>query len=134
MMIQTNQPEKSIVELLKSMNSADAAEWLVNEFPIDSPDYGQVFDLIKRRSWRRSEQVMLCEYYMQKSPFASARPYETFARMMSANAFITVLKKFIPDEEEDQRLFLYHLAPVLHANFGNNADGETVRTFLSSLE
>ncbi len=133
-MIQTNKNENALVEQLKSMSSSDAAAWLVKEFPITSPGYGRVFELIKRRSWKKIEQIQLCEYYMVKAPFASARPYEVFAQIMSAHAFLNVIKKIIPDRKDDLELLLYHLVPVLCTNFSNTSDKEAIQIFLSSFE
>lgn len=103
----------SVIARMKTLNSADAADLLVHEFPITSPDYGYAFDLIGHRSWKKRDQVKLCEYYMQNSPFASAKPYDAFAKIMSLHTFINVLKKAIPTCEIDRLLFSITLSLCL---------------------
>ena len=133
-MAQMDQTQHALAEHIKSLNSAEAATWLVHEFPVSSLEYGRAFDLIKQRSWKKSEQLMLCRYYMQKVPFASPKPYETFASLMSLRAFLSILKEVYPKKKEDLQLFLYHLKPVLSRNISAATDKEEVELFLSSCE
>jgi hypothetical protein len=98
---------------LKSMESGAAAAYLIDNFPVSSPNYWFVFDLLKSRSWKRSDQVRLARYYLQKAPFADARPYEVFASFMSVELFMEVVRAVMPRGKSDIDLFVYHLKPVL---------------------
>ena len=129
-----DQIQNALIEQMKSFSSAEAAAWLMEKFPLGNPDYWRAFELFKHRSWKKSEQVALCRYYMQKVPFANARPYEAFARTMSLRTFLAILKEVQPSTEEDLQLFLYHVKSALNASATTAADKEEVRLFLLSME
>jgi hypothetical protein len=97
---------------LQRMSSTEAADWLMNKFPIDG-EYGRVFSLLTHRSWLRPDQRRLADYYLQRIPFATARPYEAFASFMSLQQLTDVLKAKLPLASERMDLLRYHLEPVL---------------------
>ncbi|MFA6070214.1 MAG: hypothetical protein WC810_16655 [Janthinobacterium sp.] len=66
---------------LRKMASAKAADCLITRYPMDSPDYWEVFQVLPHVSWKRADQIRLAQQYLQKMPFASAKPYAVFCRV-----------------------------------------------------
>ena len=118
---------------LRSMESDQAASWLMDTFPISDIGYGEVFQIMAHRSWRRADQIRLARYYLQRVPFSSSKPYEVFAEFMSLELFLSVLKYFLPMTRDDINLFVYHLNPVLEKRIKTAKDREAVDSFLSEL-
>ncbi|QBI01127.1 hypothetical protein [Pseudoduganella albidiflava] len=131
-MITPNSPLYSAITRLRTLNSADAVDLLIHILPLSNPDYGYAFDLIGHRSWRKRDQIKLCEYYMKNIPFASGKPYTAFAKIMSPHTFLNVLKKAIPTAESDRQLFFYYVEPVLQEFYSAAMNDEKVRSFLSN--
>ena len=98
---------------LRAMESGQAASWLIKSYPLNNPGYGDAFQLLKARSWKRNDQLRLARYYLQKAPFASEKPYEIFISFMSIKLFILVPREFPPKSKADADLLIYHLRPVL---------------------
>jgi hypothetical protein len=115
------------------MESGQAASWLINYYPVSNPNYGEVFRLLKTRSWKRIDQLRLARYYLQKIPFASAKPYEAFIAFMSLKSFISVLNEFLPKPNSDIDLLIYHLRTVLQKAIKTPDDRNTVNAFLGEL-
>lgn len=121
----------SVIARMKTLNSADAGKLLVREFPLTSPDYGYVFDLLRHRSREKHDQIKLFEYYMQNIPFANAKPYKAFAEIMSFHTYIKVLRKVVPTSESDRQLFFYHVMPVFKEHYTASMNDDEVRSLLS---
>lgn len=119
---------------LRELNSADAVDFLIDVYPSNSVNYGQVFDLLNRRSWKKADQIKLARYYFKRLPFASAKPYEVFSSFMSLHNFINVLKEFLPADKSDLHLLKYHVEPILRKCAKSEKEEMLVGEFLSSLE
>jgi hypothetical protein len=122
---------KTISAELNQMTSAQAADWLIENFPVDRTDYGDAITLIPHRSWKRSDQLRLARHYFQKIPFASPRPYEAFASFMSFDNLMKVIKEFLPSKREDIELLIYHFSPVLKKAAKTDGDLEVMRSFIA---
>lgn len=118
---------------LRAMESDQAASWLISTYPVSNPGYGDVFQLLRARSWKRADQLRLARYYLQKMPFASAKPYEAFATFMSLKLFILVLREFLPKTRADIDLLAYHLTAVLEKAVQTSDDRDAVNAFLCEL-
>ena len=77
-----NERQKLLCAQLAEMGSEQAAEWLMTKYPVESIGYGEALLLIPHRSWKRSDQKRLAQYYFRKLPFSGARGYEAFASFM----------------------------------------------------
>lgn len=119
---------------LRRLNSEDAANWLIERYPVESEDYGQAIAFLAHRSWKKSDQLRLARYYFRKIPFASSRPYEIFASFMSLSNFIKVIQERMPLSKEDRSLLVYHLEPVLKKKVNSASDEEMVNQLLSDLK
>ncbi|THF66563.1 hypothetical protein E6C76_06950 [Pseudothauera nasutitermitis] len=118
---------------LRAMESDQAASWLIATYPLSNPEYGDVFQLLRVRSWKRVDQIRLARYYLQKIPFASEKPYEVFASFMSIKLFISVLKELLPKRRADVDLLVYHLQAVLEKAAQTSDDRDAVNAFLNEL-
>ena len=118
---------------LRAMESDQAALWLINTYPISNPEYGDVFQLLRARSWKRADQLRLARYYLQKMPFANSKPYEAFATFMSLKLFISVLRELLPKTRADIDLLVYHLESVLEKTVRTSDDRDAVNAFLDEL-
>ncbi|WP_080266843.1 hypothetical protein [Pseudomonas syringae] len=104
------------------MDSSEAVDWLIQNYPVSSIDYGEALALIPHRSWRKDDQLRLARYYFTKLPFASARGYEAFASIMSIHNLILCISENLPINELDKELLLYHAIPTLNKAAKNERD------------
>ncbi|MBU4632706.1 hypothetical protein V8U11_22290 [Pseudomonas chlororaphis] len=119
---------------LAKMDSAQAADWLIGKYPIDSIDYGEAILLIPQRTWKRSDQRRLAQYYFAKLPFSGARGYESFASVMSIKLIIECVRAFLPMEESRVGLLLYYLVSALERAAKNDTDRKLIREFVSEVQ
>lgn len=125
---------KAISAELGQMTSAQAADWLIETYPVDGAEYGDAITLIPHRSWKRPDQLRLARHYLKKMPFASSRPYEAFASFMSFDLFMQVIKEQLPSSKEDVDLLLYHLSPVMKKIAKSDSDRELIRSFIAEIQ
>lgn len=78
------------------MQSAEAADWLMRECPIESVGYGNALLLITHRSWKRIDQKRLAKYYFAKLPFVSSRGYEALTSFMSIRLVLDCMRGSLP--------------------------------------
>lgn len=128
-----NQKLNEMSAALGGMSSQDAADWLMQTYPAGSADYGSAIALITHKSWKRPDQVRLARHYLSKLPFASARAYEAFLSFMAIDLFLKVIKEFLPSDDSDMSLLLYHLRPALERAAKTDSDRELVRMFVSGV-
>ena len=119
--------------ILRKMGSDDAADWLMDQYPIERPDYGNAIILLAHRSWKKRDQIRLADYYFQKIPFANSRPYEVFASFMSTSNLIKMLRKHLPNSTSDLDLLVYHLEPILRKKSRETSKNDIVDRFLEEL-
>lgn len=124
---------KNIILDLRAMESGHAASWLISFYPIRNPDYGEVFQLLRARSWKRADQLRLARYYLQKIPFASEKPYDAFISFMSLKSFISVLREFSPTSKADADLLMYHLKTTLQKAAQTSDDHDAINAFFDDL-
>ncbi|WP_448097652.1 hypothetical protein [Luteibacter yeojuensis] len=125
---------KVLSEKLGKMTSEEAADWLLTHYPVEKVGYGDAITLISHRSWQRPEQLRLAKHYFRKLPFASSKPYESFASFMSIKLFLKAIEECAPVSETDRELLLYHLIPVLHKVTKSDSDRELVAAFISHMQ
>jgi hypothetical protein len=125
---------KTMCVELGQMASAQAADWLIETFPVDGAEYGDAITLIPHRSWKRSDQLRLARHYLTKVPFASSRPYEAFASFMSFELFMQVIREYMPTNKSDIDLLIYHLSPVMKKAARTDADRELMKTFIAETK
>ncbi len=120
---------RSIVGDLRKMGSGEAAGWLMEHYPIASPNWGEAITIIPHLSWKKADQARLADYYLSGMPFASARVYEAFASFMQLPRLIDIMRKHLPTDDRKQ-LLEYHAAPVLTRAAITPEDKDAVRSFL----
>ncbi|HCE9916431.1 TPA: hypothetical protein OW432_001988 [Pseudomonas aeruginosa] len=125
--------QKVLCAQLVKMGSEQAAEWLINRYPVDSIDYGEALLLIPHRSWRRSDQKRLAQHYFRKLPFSGAGGYEAFASFMSVKTFLDCVRERLPMSASDASLLLYYLTPVLNKFAKNESDRQLIMNFLNEV-
>ncbi|HDZ6665916.1 TPA: hypothetical protein RS469_004540 [Pseudomonas aeruginosa] len=125
--------QKVLCAQLVKMGSEQAAEWLINRYPVDSIVYGEALLLIPHRSWRRSDQKRLAQHYFRKLPFSGAGGYEAFASFMSVKTFLDCVRERLPMSASDASLLLYYLTPVLNKFAKNESDRQLIMNFLNEV-
>lgn len=125
---------QAIAQDLRKMEPGRRSDWLIENFPIESPDYWEVFQVIPHVSWKRTEQIRLAKYYLSRRPLASSAPYAAFASLMSFSLFNAIIGELIPADNGDRELFLYHLLPVLERYAKTMHDKEIMNSLLQKLK
>lgn len=112
------------------MTSEDAAEWLINTYPINLDGWGEALILIPHRSWLRADQKRLANYYFKKLPYAHSTAYEAFASFMSIKTLLNCIRARLPMNPSDTDLLLYCLIPALRKFARNHADNQLIADFI----
>jgi hypothetical protein len=120
---------KFICKELVKLTSEEAAEWVVEKYPIDSMNFGEALVIIPHRSWRKADQKRLANYYFQKLPFSGPGGYEAFASFMSIKTLIDCVSNRFPLGEADAELLSYYLFPVLKKFAKNKNDFDFIFKF-----
>jgi len=119
---------------IRTLSSADAAAWVLEKYSPES-DGGKVYPIVlAHRSWKKREQLILANAYLQNIPFASSRGYEDFLSFMSIPAFIRVTKDHLPDTPKDIGLVLYYLGPALRKYQRTPNDECAITEFIHDLK
>ena len=121
----------SICVRLRRMAPNEASDWVLENFPSDDPEYGVVFDIIPKISWRKGDQEKLAKYYLKGMPFASGRVYGAFSKIMSIERFLRVAGECMPRKSEDVGLVLYYLIPVLNGIVKSDTDRARLDSFIA---
>lgn len=121
----------SICARLRRMAPNEASDWVLENFPSDDPEYGVVFDIIPRISWRKGDQEKLARYYLKGMPFASGRAYGALSKVMSIERFLKVVGECMPQNGEDINLVLYYLIPELNGIVKFDADRAYLDRFIA---
>jgi len=128
-----NDDEKKQSSHLRSLSSEDAASWLISEFSLEKENYGKAIKLITHRSWKKSDQLKLANYYFGKIPFANGRAYEPFFLSMSLSVLISAIRNNLPSAKEDLDLLNYHLSSLLKKYVKNEKDKKIAEKLLKEL-
>lgn len=118
-----------LVSKISKMESEKAASWIIENYPVESKQFGEALLLLPHRSWRREDQKRLAMYYFSKLPFASDRGYQAFASFMSIRLLLECVEKNLPKIEERIDLLLYNLIPVLKRAAKNDNDRQQISDF-----
>jgi hypothetical protein len=110
------------VEILRGLESAEAADYVLRTYPLEALQWGRALDLIASRSWKREDQVRLAEHYLSRIPYASALPYEVFAGLLPFADFVRIIQHYWPKAQCDHGLLCYHLAPLVKRYVEAGAD------------
>lgn len=121
---------QSKVKEIQQLPSKEAANLLMENLPIESPDYSEAFQLIQNRSWKKLEQIKLANFYLQKMPFATPKPYEVLISIMDLVIFMTIIKEKWPTNIDSQELILYHLNTILKQKIKSPQEKNVVDEFL----
>jgi hypothetical protein len=126
---------RKLCEQLRAMSSDEAAAWLMQTYKIDEPSWGEAIQLLPHRSWKRTDQLALASYYLQRMPYASERPYEAFISFMSIHNFLRALREHLPNASSDRLSLLhYHLSPLLERHAKSESDVAECNKFLADIK
>lgn len=101
------------IEGFIGMSSEDALRSIFSSYPVDSEYYWMAFDLLSRRTWKRSDRIKIAKYYLKKMPFSGPKIYDFFSNFISVRDFIYALDENMPREANDRDLVFYFLLPIL---------------------
>lgn len=103
----------NIIKELRNYDSEKRCEWILKTFNFDNPEYSFAFLIFPHFTWRKTERMKLMEYYFEKIPFASERPYLAFLKVTPLPEFLRIIDKMIDKKHgEDLSLLEYHLRYV----------------------
>lgn len=129
-----NEFQKNSIMKLARMSSEDAAQWVIENYPLSANNYGDAFFYVCHRTWKVPDQKKLARYYFKKLPFSSERGYEAFASIMSMKNLIGCVRELLPSTASDKNLLLYHLLPVLNKHASNEGDHQLIFDFCSEVK
>lgn len=115
-------------EILRAMESEDAASWLIATYPLG----GQALRLVRHRSWLKADQDRLADHYLASMPFAASWPYEALLSVMSLKRFLRFAEAHFPEEPPRADLAMYYLGSALRAAAKTENDASLVTSFLAS--
>lgn len=124
--------EKAIA--LRKLSSEDAATWLMENYPVGNLNSADMCFLMGHRSWKKPEQIQLAKYYLSKTPFANAKPYEVFASFMSIANLATIMLEYVPVTAAHRNILAYHLEPILKQRQKSAADQVAISRLLIELQ
>jgi hypothetical protein len=119
---------------LRKLPSHEAADLILERYPLDSSMWGNVITLIEHLSWKVPDQVRLAEYYLSRLPHASDRGYSVFLNMMQLERVLAVIERHWPQNTADVDLLLYYLRPVLKKASTNDRQATLVAEWLQKIE
>ena len=125
---------RSITSDLRKKSSSDAADWLLERYPVDAADWYEALAIIPHLSWKNADKVRLAECYLSRIPFAHPQPYEAFASFMKVPRLIDVIRKYVPSDDSKKDLLEYHVAHVLKRAAKTAEDHSAVLKFLVELK
>ena len=124
----------SLASDLRKMSSSEAAEWLIDRYPVGSAGWGEAITIMPHRSWKKADQVRLARHYLSRLPYANAKPYEVFASFMKISRLVDILRENTPNSAWDRKLLEYHVGRVLAQAIKKPEDREIVENFISELK
>lgn len=119
---------------LKGLPSEDAADLLMETYPLEASNYSDAFTIMAHRSWKKPDQLRLARFYFRKTPFANPKPYEVFASFMSLPTLISVVREAIFNKPNDWQFIVYHVTPVLRKNVKTENDRNLVARFITEAD
>jgi hypothetical protein len=115
-----NLEKRKNYEILRSMNSSEAADWLLETYrPKDLCTY------VAKRSWKKAEQVRIAEYFLSSIPHATDRCYEALLSVMSVTTFVRVAEKYVRNaDKSDYDLISYYMPRTIKKHCKTPKDHE----------
>jgi len=126
--INMNEAQRRNVDLLRSMDSSEATDWILENHPKDGCIY------ITKRSWNKDDQTRLAEHFLITIPHASAICYEALLSVMSITRFSSVVEKLMPEKAADRDLLKYYLLPALRKAAKTDKDHSAIVELKSELQ
>jgi hypothetical protein len=121
-------------KFIRDLSSADAANWLLEHYPVNEPNYGEAVIILGHRSWERSDQIRLAKCYLSNLPHASDRVYNALLSFMSVPVFLKALKENLPSCSSDVRLLRYYIIPSLRKAEKSMRDQKAIDDFIVIIE
>ena len=119
---------------LRKLPSHEAADLILERYPLDSAMWGNAITLIELLSWKVPDQVRLAEYYLSRLPHASDRGYSVFLNVMQLERLLAVIERNWPQNAADVDLLLYYLRPALKKASTNDRQAALVADWLQKIE
>ncbi|NVK20797.1 MAG: hypothetical protein HWE30_19130 [Methylocystaceae bacterium] len=119
---------------IRNFDSANAAKWLLENYKLETGKAGEAFVIMQHRSWSKSDQIMLADYFLSNLPHRSDRGYRAFLSFMALPTFLQVLRRNLPDKRIDRDLMIYHLRPILKSHQYSQKYKLLIDDFLQLLE
>ena len=120
--------QREICEKLRSMESSQAAQWLIENHREDGCVY------LSKRTWKKEDQILLAEHFLKSVPHASAICYEALLTIMALSRFVGVLKKYIPQNRSDKELLKYYIYPALEKHAKTENDRHSINQIRSAIQ
>lgn len=125
--------QQEACKTIRGLNSAKAAEWLMENYSFDTGNAGEAYVIMPHRSWSKSDQIKLADYFFSNLPHRSDRGYRAFLNFMALPTFIQALRRHLPDEREERELMRYHLQAILKSHPDSQKYKLLINDFLQSL-
>jgi len=114
---------------LRSMASADAANWLLEQYPRSN----EGIVLLEHLSLRRSDTERLARAYLAGPTWTNGRPYRLFAQRLGLNGLVRLLDERKDRDGRDNELLRYHLEPIVR-DCPSIEDQREAADFVASLK
>lgn len=128
-----NSDRQNVCRVLRGLTSADAVEWLIQNFNSEKGNSGEAYVVIPRRSWEKKDQIKLANFYLGNLPHRSDLGYRAFLKFMGLPNFISVITSHLPDDPEQRALVDYYLRPILEAHPSKERHKDLVEEFCKLL-
>ena len=100
-----NPEQQKNCEILRSMDSKEAADWLLDVYRPSGPCF-----YVGKRSWKKAEQIRLAEYFLASIPHATDSCYKSLLSVMTVPTFVGVALTIIKNlKQNDFELLTYYL-------------------------
>ena len=100
-------------DALRSMPSSEAADWLLQHYPLGGLQSGIAVVLMEHLSLQRTDWSRLARHYLAHPIYAHDRPYRLFSRVLGIHRFLAVPKEVLPANPDRHGLLRYHLGSLL---------------------
>lgn len=119
---------------LRKLPSHEAADPILERYPLDSSLWGSTITLIERLSGKIPDQARLAECYFSRLPHAGDRGYSVFLDVMQLERVLAVIERHWPQNAADVDLLLYYLQPALKKASTNDRHATLVVEWLQKIE
>jgi len=127
-------PTRQELDELRKLPSHEAADLILDRYPLDNIGWGKAITLIEHGSWAVPDQVRLAEYYLSRLPHANDRAYSVFAKVMQLERLLAVIERYWPQNTDHVDLLLYYLRPSLKQASKTDRQAALVAEWLQKME